>query len=61
LLPNVSADALHDLLDTVEAHVLTVNPSCRDALPPRVPSPWIREKGERWPREPTSDYTTRNS
>jgi hypothetical protein len=55
LLPNVSAQALHRLLDDVEAEVLSKNDSLRRFIPPRAPSPWLRE-GSRWlPKGYTAD------
>jgi hypothetical protein len=50
LLPNVSAPALHELLDGVEAEVLAEDAGLSDYVPPRAPSPWIREKGEWSPK-----------
>ncbi len=50
LLPHVTAFALHDLLDAVEADVLAKNPELRSFVPPRAPSPWIQERGIWWPR-----------
>ena len=50
LLPNVSAPALHELLDAVEAEVLAADPELGRFLPPRAPSPWVHTDGEWWPR-----------
>jgi hypothetical protein len=50
LLPNVSAPAVHDLLDAVETEVLAADESLRDFVPLRVPSPWIHENNEWWPK-----------
>jgi hypothetical protein len=50
LLPNVSAPALHELLDAVEADVLSQDAALARFVPPRAPSPWIYEKGEWWPK-----------
>jgi hypothetical protein len=50
LLPNVSAPALHQLLDAVEADVLPKNAALSEYMPPRAPSPWIHENGEWWPK-----------
>jgi hypothetical protein len=50
LLPNVSAPALHEVLDEVEAEVLTNDDSLRRFVPPRAPSPWLHENGEWWPK-----------
>jgi hypothetical protein len=50
LLPHVSAPALHQLLDEVEANVLTSNPGLSDYVPPRAPSPWLHQDGEWWPK-----------
>ncbi len=48
LLPNVSAPALHQLLDAVEAEALEGNPSLAQFVPPRAPSPWLHEEGGDW-------------
>lgn len=40
LLPNVSARALHQLLDDVEAESVSNRPSLADFVPPRAPTPW---------------------
>jgi hypothetical protein len=50
LMPNVPAPAVHELLDAVEAEVLADDPSFASFVPPRAPSPWIRERGEWWPK-----------
>ena len=50
LLPNVSASALHDLLDDAEAEVLESTPSLSEYIPERAPSPWVYENGEWWPK-----------
>jgi hypothetical protein len=50
LLPHVSAPTLHELLDAVEAEVLTNDDSFREYVPPRAPSPWLHENGEWWPK-----------
>ncbi len=50
LLPNVSAPAVHDLLDAVEAAVLASAPTLCAYVPPREPSPWLYENGEWWPK-----------
>jgi hypothetical protein len=50
LLPNVSAPALHELLDAVEAEVLASDETLGRFVPPRALSPWVREKGEWWPK-----------
>jgi hypothetical protein len=52
LLPNVTASKLHDLLDIVEADVLSRQPELAAYVPERAQSPWIEEevdKGEWWP------------
>jgi hypothetical protein len=54
LLPNVSAPALHQLLDAVEAEVIGKDPALSRFLPARAPSPWLRENGEWWPKPTTS-------
>jgi hypothetical protein len=50
LLPNVSAPALHELLDGVEAEVLTSDDPLRRFVPPRATSPWLYQDGEWWPK-----------
>jgi hypothetical protein len=45
LLPNVSAAALHGLLDAVEAEVLSADPTLAAFVPSRAPSPWVYENG----------------
>jgi hypothetical protein len=50
LLPHVSAPALHQLLDAVEAEVLANDGSLSDYVPPRAPSPWLHQKGEWRPK-----------
>jgi hypothetical protein len=50
LLPNVTAPALHRLLDDVEAEVLASDPALSRFVPPRAPSPWLYEGGEWWPK-----------
>lgn len=52
LLPNVSASALHELLDAVESEVLASDPTLARFVPPRGPSPWHHENGEWWPKQP---------
>jgi hypothetical protein len=57
LLPHVSAPALHDLLDAVEAEALDSDPSLSSFVPPRAPSPWLRDDYGWYPkprRRPTS-------
>jgi hypothetical protein len=49
LLPNVSAPALHQLLDAVEAEVLSKDAALSRFVPPREPSPWLHQDGEWWP------------
>lgn len=49
LLPNVSAPALHRLLDDVEAEVLASDARLSEYVPPRAPSPWVHKGGEWWP------------
>jgi hypothetical protein len=51
LLPHVSAPALHELLDAVEAEVLDGNDALRLFVPPRAPSPWLLVNGEWWPKD----------
>ncbi len=50
LLPNVSAPAIREVLDAVEAEVLAADPALARFVPPREPSPWHYEGGEWWPR-----------
>jgi hypothetical protein len=50
ILPNVSAPALHELLDAVEAEVLAESPTLGRFVPPRAPSPWLHVEGEWWPK-----------
>jgi hypothetical protein len=50
LLPNVTAPALHRLLDDVEAEILASDPELGRFVPPRAPSPWLHEDGEWWPK-----------
>jgi hypothetical protein len=50
LMPNVPAPTVHDLLDSIEAEVLADDPTFASFVPPRAPSPWIRERGEWWPK-----------
>ncbi|MBA3427581.1 MAG: hypothetical protein H0U07_03285 [Actinobacteria bacterium] len=49
LLPHVSAPALHELLDAVEAEVLGRDATLSKYVPPRVASPWLHKNGEWWP------------
>ena len=46
LLPNVSAGALHQVLDAVEAEVLASDAALSRFMPPRAPSPWLQQNGE---------------
>jgi hypothetical protein len=50
LLPNVTAFAVHELLDRVEEHEVAEDPSLAGFVPQRAPSPWIFENGEWWPK-----------
>jgi hypothetical protein len=50
LLPHVSAPALHELLDEVEAEVLSSRPELARFVPQRAPSPWVYMDGEWWPK-----------
>ena len=50
LLPHVSAPALHEFVDAVEADVLARDESLARFVPERAPSPWVVEDGEWWPR-----------
>jgi hypothetical protein len=58
LMPNVPAPTLHELLDAIEAEVLADDPSFASFVPPRASSPWIRERGEWWPKPATAVATT---
>jgi hypothetical protein len=49
LMPNVPAPAVHDVLDAVEAEVLANDPELVRYVPPRAPSPWLRDRGQWWP------------
>jgi hypothetical protein len=55
LLPHVTAPALHEVLDGVEAEVLAERQELRKYLVPRAPSPWIQVDGEWWPGPAESD------
>lgn len=50
ILPNVSAPALHTLLDAVEADVLSSNSALSRFVPARPESPWLQHEGEWWPK-----------
>lgn len=50
LLPHVSAPALHELLDAVQADVLARDAALSEYVPPRAPSPWLHENSEWWPK-----------
>ena len=50
LLPHVSAPALRELLDAVEAEVLAADPTLASYVPPRERSTWQYADGEWWPR-----------
>jgi hypothetical protein len=50
LLPNVSAAALHEFLDAVEAEVLSSEPGLSLFIPARAESPWVFKGGEWWPK-----------
>jgi len=50
LLPHVSAPALHELLDAVEAEVIASDAALRRFVPPRASSPWLPKAGEWWPK-----------
>jgi hypothetical protein len=50
LLPNVTAPAVHQLLDDVETEVLTNEPTFSEYVPPRARSPWLHQNGEWWPK-----------
>jgi hypothetical protein len=48
LLPNVSASALHDVLDRVQAHVLASGEGWETYLAPRRERPWIHDEEKGW-------------
>ena len=50
LLPNVSAPALHGLLDDVEAEVLSKDAALSRFVPEPEPTPWLRRNDEWWPK-----------
>lgn len=50
ILPNVSAPALHQVLDEVEAEVLASDTALTQFVPPRAPSSWLQHDGEWWPK-----------
>lgn len=50
IMPNVPAPGFHDLLDAIEAEILSDDPELGDCVPPRAPSPWVNEGGEWWPK-----------
>lgn len=47
---NVSAGALHELLDAVDAEALASRPEFERFLTERPESPWLRERDEWWPK-----------
>ena len=50
LLPHVTAAAVHELLDAVEAEVLTHDDSLSRFVTPRAQSPWVYDRGVWWPK-----------
>jgi hypothetical protein len=52
VMPHVSACALHELLDAVEAEIHASDELgvLRRFVPPRAASPWIYQNGEWWPK-----------
>jgi hypothetical protein len=51
--PNVSAEQLHQLVETTITAALAIRPDMADYLPPASPSPWIErtaEIDEWWPK-----------
>lgn len=54
-MPRAPAQALHRVLDGVEAEVLASNPALSEFVPPRAVSPWIHEGGEWWPKTDGDD------
>lgn len=55
LLPNVTAPALHKVLDALEAELLATDAALKRFVPPRAPSPWHYENGEWWPKRALAD------
>lgn len=49
VMPNVTASALHEIIDAVEAEAIAASPDLARFVPPRAPSPWRRERGQWWP------------
>jgi hypothetical protein len=49
VLPNVSAEELHGIVDAVEREAIEARPDLAEFIPPRAPSPWRRDRGEWWP------------
>ena len=49
LTPNVPATALHELIDRVEARLLSEYPDLEDFVPPRSPSGWFNHHDGWWP------------
>jgi hypothetical protein len=58
LLPHVAANALQQLLDAVEAESIARRSTLRRHVPPRPPSPWMRDGGEWWPRPAIEESST---
>jgi hypothetical protein len=50
LLPHVPAPVLHQLLDAVEADILSHDAALSRFVRPRAPSPWLHQDGEWWPK-----------
>jgi hypothetical protein len=46
VLPNVSGEKLHGIVDAVEAEAIAARPGLAEYIPPRAPSPWRRERDE---------------
>jgi hypothetical protein len=55
LLPNVTAQALHEVLEAVEAEVLAADATLSEYVPPPAPSPWHYENCEWWPKPAHAD------
>ncbi|MBA3432470.1 MAG: hypothetical protein H0U08_00080 [Actinobacteria bacterium] len=46
VLPSLSAQGLHEIIDAVEGEAVGAHPELAAFIPPRAPSPWRREGGE---------------
>jgi hypothetical protein len=57
LMPNVPAPVMHELIDAVEAEVVSDEPELGECVPPRAPSPWVHVGGEWWPKPEDGEPT----